>query len=88
MVMTWFELMLGATLGALGAGWHLWVVWWRARWALSGRSTQAWLSYPLGLLGPACAVLVAAWLSAPAAWATLAGILLVRVWFGWRTRKP
>ena len=87
MVMIWFELMLGATLGAMGAGWHLWLVWQRACWALRGRSAQAWLSYPLGLLGPVLAVVVAAQLSAPAAWATLAGILLVRALFWLRTRE-
>jgi hypothetical protein len=85
-VMIWFEFMLGATLGAVGACWHLWIVWQRARWSLGGRGAQAWLGFPLGLLGPALAVVVAAQLSARAAWATLAGILLVRAWFRLRTR--
>lgn len=81
-MMVW-EILLGGTLGAVGAALHLAVVYWRAsrfsEAAVKRRSTAFVLwTMPLGWLGPAAAVLLAASVSPVAAWSTIAGILALR----------
>ena len=40
--------VLGLALGVVGGGAHLALTWWRARCITSGRTTLAWVIYPIG----------------------------------------
>ena len=80
--------LLGIVLGAAGAAIHLAVTWWRASLVASRRATAlALVSYPLALVGPAAAVLLAAKVAPEAAWLTPVGFLLVR-FVGLRALAP
>lgn len=46
---------IGIVFGALGALWHLAVLWWRARQVGAGRPGRAWAALPLGFAGPVAA---------------------------------
>ncbi len=89
--MVW-EIAVGGMLGALGAALHLAVVYWRAsrfsHAAAAKRSTAfALWTMPLGWLGPAAAVLVAARIGPVAAWSTVLGIVALRAAVLSRARK-
>jgi len=71
-------LVLGFLLGSLGGAAHLAVTRWRASLALSRGAALALLTYPLALLGPAAAILVAARIAAPAAWIAPVGLIVTR----------
>ena len=69
--------LLGAVLGALGAGWHLGVSRWRARQVTAGHPGRAWATLPVGLLGPGLAFYLAlALVGEEAAWTFLLGAML------------
>ena len=72
------SLVTGVCLGALAAGAHLAVVRVRAGLVVAHKSAAAWALYPVGLLGPALAVLAAAHLDPRSAWTAPLGILLLR----------
>jgi hypothetical protein len=80
------ELGLGALLGALAALWHLRVAWWRARRLTRHGATAVLASAPLGLAGPALAVVLAAWIAPAAACAVPVGLLVAR-WIALRGRR-
>ncbi len=76
--MTSGAIVLGILLGALGGAAHLAVTRWRAGLASSHGAFAALIAFPLGFVGPAAAVLVAARIAPLAAWTTLIGIVAVR----------
>lgn len=78
MTLVW-EIALGLALGALGAAMHLGVAQRRARLVVIGRRRALpLLLYPVGLLGPALAVLAAAAVSSPTVWSVPLGIFTLR----------
>jgi hypothetical protein len=74
------ELVVGLACGVLGGLLHLSCVAWRARLIVRGRQGWALALYPIGLLGPALAVLAAAWVAPLAAWLSPIGLVAIRVW--------
>lgn len=70
--------VLGLLLGAVGGAGHLAVTWQRARLGVSGASGLALLTWPLGLLFPAAAVLIAAQVAPEAAWCVPIGLFATR----------
>lgn len=76
--MTWWLVLAGFALGALGALGHLAVAWQRAVWARERGAAAVLVTFPLGLLAPALAVVLAAQLAPSAAWATPLGMLAAR----------
>lgn len=77
---------IGLVLGALGGAAHLGVAYLRAGLLAKRSAGTVLLSMPLGLVGPAVAVVLAARITPVAAWATPVGILLVRFFILRRTR--
>lgn len=71
--------VLGLALGVVGGGAHLALTWWRARCITSGRTTLAWVIYPIGLGAIGLAVFGAAKISPLAAWLAVAGLVLTRL---------
>lgn len=72
-------MITGFILGAVGGALHLGVTWWRASLLVSrGVVSVALLAYPLSLLGPAAAVLLAAKIAPAAAWMTPLGFFAAR----------
>lgn len=71
-------MLLGLALGALGAAASLAATRWRAGLARTHGIGLTMLTLPLTLLGPAAAVLLAAWLSPACAWAAILGLVTTR----------
>jgi hypothetical protein len=84
---TLFGVLLGVLLGAVSAAWHLGWTRWRAGLAVGGRPWLALALAPVGLLGPAAAVLLAARVEPAAAWAVPVGLVALRQLFLARLRR-
>ncbi len=78
---------IGIVLGAIGGALHLAVVRFRAGLATTHGAGAALLAMPLGLVGPAAAVLAAALVAPASAWATPLGIFAVRLFVLRRARR-
>lgn len=78
--MTVMQVLIGAACGVLGAAWHLLCLAGRARLIVRGRRQWALALFPLGLLGPALAVLAAARVGPLAAWLSPLGLVAMRAW--------
>lgn len=76
--MTALHLALGLALGALGGAAHLAVTRWRASLAVTRGPALALITFPLALLGPAAAILLAARVAPPAAWIAPVGLIAAR----------
>ncbi len=72
---------IAVALGVLGAALHLSCTRARAGATVAGHMQLALLLFPLGLLGPAATLLLAAWLDPRLAWASGATLIVVhRCW--------
>lgn len=77
----------GLLLGAAGGALHLAVTRWRTGLAVRRGAAVALFAMPLGLIGPAAAVILATQVSAPAAWAAPFGLFGLRVAILGRARR-
>ncbi len=76
---TSLAVVLGFVLGVVAGALHLAVTWWRTSLALRRGRVLALATMPVGLLGVAALVLVAARLSPVCAWIMPLGIFAVRL---------
>lgn len=73
------HVLIGLALGALGAGAHLAITSMRVRAIARGQHARALALLPLGFFAVGGAVWLAARIAAPAAWASLPGVLAVHL---------